>query len=84
LFYNYAKHFYHDYRRRSKQRTIFDNGTNEILINSGKIIACNGGENSLPNERDPKSNLSAATKFLKFLFCCTMKGTGTMKFLNPE
>ncbi len=39
--------FINDYRRRSKQRTIFDNGTNEILINSGKIIACNGGENSL-------------------------------------
>ena len=39
--------FINDYRRRSKQRTIFDNGTNEILINSGKIIVCNGGENSL-------------------------------------
>ena len=38
--------FINDYRRRSKQRTIFDNGTNEILIKSGKII-CNGGENSL-------------------------------------
>ena len=39
--------FINDYRRRSKQRTIFNNGTNEILINSGKIIVCNGGENSL-------------------------------------
>ena len=39
--------FINDYRRRSKQRTIFDSGTNEILINSGKIIVYNGGENSL-------------------------------------
>jgi RNA polymerase sigma-70 factor (ECF subfamily) len=39
--------FINNYRRRSKQRTIFDNGTNEILINSGKIIVRNGGENSL-------------------------------------
>ena len=39
--------FINDYRRRSKQRTIFDNGTNETLINSGKIIVRNGGESSL-------------------------------------
>jgi len=39
--------FINDYRRRSKQRTIFDNVTNEILINSGKINVYNGGENSL-------------------------------------
>ena len=39
--------FINDYRRRSKQRTIFDNGTNEVLINSGKIIVRNGGENYL-------------------------------------
>src|SRR6187402_1030615 len=39
--------FINNYRRRSKQRTIFDNGTNEILINSGKIIVSNGGENYL-------------------------------------
>jgi len=39
--------FINDYRRKSKQRTIFDNGTNEILINSGKIIVSNGGENYL-------------------------------------
>ena len=39
--------FINNYRRRSKQRTIFDNGTNEVLINSGKIIVRNGGESSL-------------------------------------
>jgi len=39
--------FINDYRRRSKQRTIFDIGTNETLINSGKIILRNGGESSL-------------------------------------
>ena len=39
--------FINDYRRRTKQRTIFDKGTNDILINSGKIIVSNGGENSL-------------------------------------
>jgi len=39
--------FINDYRRRSKQRTIFDNGTNETLINSGKIGIRNEGEYSL-------------------------------------
>jgi len=39
--------FINDYRRRLKQRTIFNNGTNETLINSGKIIVRNGGESSL-------------------------------------
>ena len=39
--------FINDYRRRSKQRTIFDSSSNESLINSGKIIVSNGGEDSL-------------------------------------
>ena len=39
--------FINDYRRKSRQRTIFANGTNESLINSGKIVEKNGGENSL-------------------------------------
>ncbi len=39
--------FINDYRRKSRQRTIFDNGTNEIVINSGKIIVSNVGEISL-------------------------------------
>jgi RNA polymerase sigma factor (sigma-70 family) len=39
--------FINDYRRKAKQRTIFDYGTNEILINSGKIIVTNGGESFL-------------------------------------
>ncbi|HEU5165473.1 MAG TPA: RNA polymerase sigma factor [Chitinophagaceae bacterium] len=39
--------FINDYRRRTKQRTIFDRGTIDILINSGKMIVSNGGENCL-------------------------------------
>ena len=39
--------FINEYRRKVKQRTIFDIGTNETLINSGKIIIRNGAENSL-------------------------------------
>ena len=39
--------FINDYRRKAKQRTIFDNSTNETLINSGKIVVRNEGENSL-------------------------------------
>ena len=39
--------FINDYRRKSKQRTIFDDGTNETLINSGKIVERNKGENSI-------------------------------------
>jgi len=39
--------FINDYRRKAKQRIIFDNSINETLINSGKVIVNNGGENSL-------------------------------------
>ena len=39
--------FINEYRRKVKQRTIFDNSTNETLINSGKIIINSRGENSL-------------------------------------
>ena len=39
--------FINDYRRKTKQRTIFDNWTNETLINSGKIVVRNEGENCL-------------------------------------
>jgi len=39
--------FINEYRRKAKQRTIFGNGINDTLIDSGKIIVCNGGENSL-------------------------------------
>jgi len=39
--------FINDYRRKAKQRTIFDNSTNETLINSGKIVVSNEGENCL-------------------------------------
>ena len=39
--------FINEYRRKANQRTIFGNGINDTLIDSGKIIVCNGGENSL-------------------------------------
>lgn len=39
--------FINDYRRRAKQRTIFDNSINESLINSGKTVVYNGGEERL-------------------------------------
>ena len=39
--------FINNYRRKTKQRKIFDNGVNRALINTGKIIISNGGENSL-------------------------------------
>ena len=39
--------FINDYRRKSKQRTIFDNGSNEALVNSVNIITSNRGEDSL-------------------------------------
>lgn len=39
--------FINDYRRKLKQRTIFNNGINETLINSGKVIVRNSGESSL-------------------------------------
>src|SRR6187399_1334780 len=39
--------FINDYRRKTKQRTIFDNSTNETLINTGKIVVSNEGENSV-------------------------------------
>lgn len=39
--------FINDYRRKAKQRTIFDSSSNEGLINSGKVIVNNDGENIL-------------------------------------
>jgi len=39
--------FINDYRRRAKQRLIFDNSINESLINSGKTVVNNKGEGSL-------------------------------------
>ena len=39
--------FINEYRRKVKQRTIFDNSTNETSINPGKIIISSRGEHSL-------------------------------------
>ena len=39
--------FINDYRRKAKQKTIFDNSRNESLIDSGKMVAKNAGEQSL-------------------------------------
>lgn len=39
--------FINDYRRRAKQKTIFDNSINESLIDSGKTVVNNTGEQSL-------------------------------------
>ena len=39
--------FINDYRRRAKQKTIFGNSINESLIDSGKTVVNNTGEQSL-------------------------------------
>ena len=39
--------FINNYRRRNLQKTIFDNGTNEKLVNAGKSVVNNDGESSL-------------------------------------
>ena len=39
--------FINDYRRKAKQKTIFDNSINDALINSGKAVVNNGGEEYL-------------------------------------
>jgi len=39
--------FINDYRRRAKQRMIFDNSSNDSLINSGSIAVYNDGEHLL-------------------------------------
>ena len=39
--------FINDYRRKAKQRTIFDNGANETLINPRKIVVSNEAESWL-------------------------------------
>jgi RNA polymerase sigma-70 factor (ECF subfamily) len=38
--------FINDYRRKVKQIILFDNGSNDRLINSRKVIVSNAGENS--------------------------------------
>jgi len=37
--------FINDYRRRVKQRTIFDNELNDLLMDTGKVKINNAGEN---------------------------------------
>ena len=39
--------FINEYRRKAKQKIIFDRSTNDALLDSGKAIVNNGGENSL-------------------------------------
>ena len=39
--------FINDYRRKVKQRMIFDNSANDKLFNSVKLMVSNGGENSM-------------------------------------
>ena len=39
--------FINDYRRKVKQRTIFDNSANDLLIDSGKAVVTNAGEVAL-------------------------------------
>jgi RNA polymerase sigma-70 factor (ECF subfamily) len=39
--------FINDYRRKAKQRIIFDNSANDSLINSGSVATGNDGEHSL-------------------------------------
>jgi len=39
--------FINDYRRKAKQKTIFDNSQNVSLIDSGKTIIINGGEQAI-------------------------------------
>ena len=39
--------FINDYRRKAKQKTIFDNSPNEFLINQKQIIVANAAESNL-------------------------------------
>ena len=39
--------FINDYRRKAKQKTIFDNSANDVLINSGKALVNNYAESVL-------------------------------------
>lgn len=39
--------FINDYRRKAKQRTIFDNSGSDLVFNSEKAIVHNNGENNL-------------------------------------
>ena len=39
--------FINDYRRKIKQRMIFDHSANEQLFNSAKLVVSNGGDNAM-------------------------------------
>lgn len=39
--------FINDYRRKVKQRTIFDNSASDLTINQGKTVVANAGEATL-------------------------------------
>jgi RNA polymerase sigma factor (sigma-70 family) len=57
--------FINDYRRKAKQRTIFDNGANEILNNSGKAIVHNSGESLLQTKEIQKAMFQLPQIFKK-------------------
>lgn len=39
--------FINEYRRKARQRTIFDSSSADSIINSGKAVVTNGGESAL-------------------------------------
>ena len=65
--------FINEYRRKVKRRTIFDNSTNETLINSGKIIISSRGENSLQLKEIHKA-ISQLPQIFKIPFLLYFEG----------
>jgi RNA polymerase sigma factor (sigma-70 family) len=65
--------FINDYRRKAKQKTIFDNSGNDLLIDSGKGIVSNTGENTI-QEKEINNAIYQIPQIFKIPFLLYFEG----------
>ena len=65
--------FINDYRRKAKQRTIFDKGDETTIANSSKIAVVNGGE-QMADEKEITKAIHALPQIFKVPFLLYFEG----------
>jgi RNA polymerase sigma-70 factor (ECF subfamily) len=65
--------FINDYRRKAKQRTIFDKGDETIIANSSKIAVANDGE-QMASEKEINRAIHALPQIFKVPFLLYFEG----------
>lgn len=70
--------FINNYRRKAKQKTIFDNTPNEFLINQKQATVSNEAESDM-RIKEINAAIQGLPEIFRHLFCCTLTVTNTMK-----